>query len=217
MVVRAITLGIEVDEIEQLKNLYTYTGDPSFVQEYSRWDDARFIISFGDPKLEGTYCQELVERLAQRRLLKQVFEEKLTALPENSRDVLAGISKPRNRQVRRTLEQRIAESIQQADVRLATRCADSSHMVIVNSYTPKAVRELSRNDEGPILVRKRKGADLTTFENESDMFRSLSSEPVQGRFAVYAPVDYENPTLRRELQRAVYKPIMKCLEDISNG
>jgi hypothetical protein len=88
-------------------------------------------------------------------------------------------------------------------------------MVIANSYTLKSVRAQSRNDEGPILVRK--GTAPTTFEEESDLFRSINEKLVDPRFAIYAPVDYENPTERRALQNKLREPILECLKGIGNG
>jgi len=216
MVVRSIVLGIEDDQIEELKKLYAYDGRAEFVTNYVRWDDARFMLSFGNDSLDGKSCHELVQRLAHRRLLKQVFVEKLAGLPLSCREKLESITKPSSRERRRTLEQRITEVIQAADVNLTTKLADPSKLVIVNSYKAKAVREMSRNDEGPLLVRRGNDAP-TTFENESDLFRSLSSEPTEARFAVYAPVEYENPAQRRDLQKKLREPILGALEDFGNG
>ncbi|MDX2151474.1 MAG: HD domain-containing protein [Bryobacteraceae bacterium] len=78
MIIRAISLGISVDELEELKSLYSYDGSEEFVQRYTAWDDARFSLTFGDEKLAGKYCQEIVKRLRQRRLIKQVFESRVS-------------------------------------------------------------------------------------------------------------------------------------------
>lgn len=216
MVIRSIVLGIEDDQIENLRQLYTFDGREEFVQNYAKWDDARFMLAFGDDALKGKYCHELVQRLVQRRLLKEVFAEKLASLPLGCREALESITKFGSRNKRRILEQRIASVMHDADVKLTTSLADPSKLVIVNSYKAKAVREMSRNDEGPLLVRKGHDAP-TTFENESDLFRSLSSEPTEARFAVYAPVEYENPAQRRDLQQKVREPILKALENFGNG
>lgn len=216
MVVRAIVLGIEDDHIEEMKNLYTYDGQPKFIENYCQWDDSRFMLAFGDTKLKGTYCHEIVKRLAHRRLLKQVFLEKLTGLPVGCREAIELITKANNRTKRAALEQRVGDVLQSSDVKLATDVSNPSKLVIVNSYKAKAVREMSRNDEGPVLVR-RGNEQPTTFENDSDLFRSLSSEPPEARFAVYAPVEYENPAQRRELQKKLREPILKALEDFGNG
>ncbi len=216
MLVRAIVLGIEEDEIEEMRDLYTYDGREEFVRNYAKWDDARFMLTFGSDSLRGKYCHELVGRLAQRRLLKQVFKEKLMGLPADCREAMESITQPRYRPKRRRIEQGIAKALQATGVGLSTELPDPSMLVIVNSYKAKAVREMSRNDEGPILVR-RGNERPTTFENESDLFRSLSAEPIEAELAVYAPVEYENPTQRREIQQKLREPIMKALEDFGNG
>lgn len=46
MIVRAIMLGIEEDEIKELARLYAFNAPPAFVANYLQWDDARFMIEF---------------------------------------------------------------------------------------------------------------------------------------------------------------------------
>lgn len=216
MVVRSIVLGVDDDQIDDMRNLYAYDGEEKFVKNYVRWDDARFMLTFGDEKLKGKYSHEMVSRLAERRLLKQVFLEKLTGLPPACRETVESIAKHPNRARRRILERKLAEVVRTAGVNLTTDLPDPSKFLIVNCYKAKAVREMSRNDEGPILVRR--GNDSpTTFENESDLFRSLSSEPTEARFSVYAPVEFENPTQRRDLQKKLHEPILRALEDFGNA
>ena len=212
---RAIALGIEADGIGELHTLYNYDGSDAFVTNYTQWDDAKFMLTFGDPRFQGKYCYELVDRLRRRRLIKQVFESRVSALPESCRDVVQTIANPKNRKERRSLEEKITTVVHEAGVRLNCKLGDPSNLVIANSYTLKSVRAQSRNDEGPILVRK--GKQLTTFEEESDLFRSINEKLVDPRFAIYAPVDYENPTERRALQIKLQEPILKCLEGFGNG
>jgi HD superfamily phosphohydrolase len=71
MVVRAIVLGIEEDNIAGLRQLYTYDGEDVFVSNYVRWDDARFMMEFGSNTLNGTYCHDIVKRLSEHRLSNQ--------------------------------------------------------------------------------------------------------------------------------------------------
>jgi HD superfamily phosphohydrolase len=85
MIVRGITLGIREDEVEELGSLYRYDGSEAFVRNYIQWDDARFMLAFGDAKLKGKYCQEIVTGLRTRKLLKQVFESPLRSFPSRVR------------------------------------------------------------------------------------------------------------------------------------
>ena len=214
MIVRAIVLGITEDGIEELKSLYSYDGRPEFSANYCQWNDARFMLTFSDQRFAGSYCHEIVRRLSERRLLKQVFEQKLTAFQKNCWETLENISKPKNLDKRTDLERRLTEVLHSADIKLQCGCSDPAKLIIVNVYRPKAVRALSRNDEGPILVEKL--PEPTTFEEESDLFRSLSNEPVDAKLAVYAPVAYDNAKQKRDLQAKLEKPILKCLEEFAN-
>ncbi|MCX6633485.1 MAG: hypothetical protein NT090_00085 [Acidobacteria bacterium] len=92
---------------------------------------------------------------------------------------------------------------------------DASNLVVVNSFTLKSVREQSRDNEGPILVGE--GADKTTFEEASDLFKSIDEKMVRPKFALYAPVEYDNPAERRSMQVKLKEPIRRCLEGFGNG
>jgi hypothetical protein len=105
--------------------------------------------------------------------------------------------------------------IQEAGFPLKCESGDPSNFVIVNAYTQKSVRAQSRNDEGPILVRK--GADVTTFEEASTLFQSIDEKMVRPHFALYAPVEHANPAERRAMQTKLREPIVKCLEEFGNG
>jgi hypothetical protein len=185
------------------------------VKNYIQWDDSRFILTFGDTKLRGKYCQEIVDRLRERRLVKQVFESELGQLPESCQEVVRDITEPKNRELRRDLEKELASVIDGAGFPLKSNCGDASNLVIVNSYTLKSVRAQSRNDEGPILVRK--GTDVTTCEEASDLFKSIDEKMVRPHFALYAPVEYRNPAERRAMQAKLREPILNCLEGFGNG
>jgi hypothetical protein len=116
-----------------------------------------------------------------------------------------------NRSIRRAIECRINNAINQAGVMLACDRADPSNLVIAHSYSLKSVRTQSRDDEGPIMVNK--APDPISFENASDLFNSIQEKLNDPRFAIYAPVAYENPVERRELRNKIKEPILKALED----
>jgi HD superfamily phosphohydrolase len=215
MIIRAIKLGIEEDSLPELTRLYRYDGSNQFVKNYVKWDDSRFLLTFGDPSCPGKHCHEIVSRLRSRSLLKQVFDSEVGELPECSREVIRDITKPRNRELRRDLERRIAAVIQNAGFRLVTSCDDPSHLVIAHAYTLKSVRVQSRDDEGPILVRK--GSRTMTFEEASVLFTSINEKMVRPQFAIYAPVRYDNPAERRNMQNKLREPILECLTTFGDG
>jgi HD superfamily phosphohydrolase len=215
MVVRAITLGVEEDKISLLRELYAYDGEPGFVANYTKWDDARFLLEFGDERYRGGYCHDLVERLRQRRLLKRVFDDRVSHLPEACRERVTSISKSENRALRRELELKIAESLQAAGVRMDSALDDASNLVIVHSFSLKSARAQSRNDEGSIMVHT--APNPTPFEEESDLFKSINERLNDPHFSVYAPVGYDSPGERREMLSRIKEPILRSLEGFSNG
>jgi HD superfamily phosphohydrolase len=215
MVVRAITLGIEEDRIDLLRQLYTYDGEARFVENYIRWDDARFLLEFGAEHYRGGYCHDLVERLVQRRLLKRVFDDRVSHLPEVCRSLVTSISKPENRALRRNFESRISTALGVAGIKVSSALLDPSHLVIAHSYSLKSARAQSRNDEGSIMVHTT--PNPTPFEEESDLFKSINEKLNDPHFSVYAPVHYSSPGERRELMSRIKEPILHCLEGIANG
>jgi hypothetical protein len=215
MVVRAITLGVEEDNIETLRNLYRYDGQAGFVENYTKWDDGRFLLEFGDEHYRGGYCHDLVERLRQRRLMKRIFDDRVSHLPEACRERVTVISKTENRTARRELESNIAAAIQEAGVKFDSALQDPSNLVIVHSYSLKSARAQSRNDEGSIMVHTM--PNPTPFEEESDLFKSINEKLNDPHFSVYAPVGYDSPGERRDLLGKIKEPILRCLEGFTNG
>lgn len=215
MIVRAITLGIEEDQIEKLHDLYRYDGAEKFVTNYTKWDDGRFLLEFGDECYRGKYCHDLVERLRQRRLLKRVFDDRVSHLPESCREFLASISKIGNRPRRRELESKLSAAIREAGVEFNSTLPDPSHLLIAHSYSLKSARAQSRNDEGSIMVHTT--PNPTPFEEESDLFKSITEKLNDPHFSVYAPVSYENPGERRAMVSRIKEPILRCLEGFTNG
>jgi len=208
MLIRAIRLGIEVDEIQELHDLYTYDRSPDFLANYTRWDDARFLLTFGDDKLRGTQCHGVLRRLVERRLLKQVYRARLDELPAESRDGLSRISEPSRKGPRDAAERAVLERMK--TIAAEALEPDQPQLVIVHAYTIKSVREASAGDEGPILVQQRSGPP-TTFHDESALFRSITEGMSEEFIEVYAPVRYGTDHEMRGLLKKLFEPISEAL------
>ena len=204
MLIRAITLGIDVDQIEELHQIYAYDGTPDFLNEYLTWDDSKFLVTFTDDKFEGKYCHNLLTRLNERQLLKEVYKKPIKELPEKCRDPLLNISRPENRKQRTGLEEhlwkKISKTVQEKSTCQITCDPDDSRLLIIHSYTIKSVRAQSRNDEASIPVDKTP-KEPTTFEEESVLFNSINEELSQAFVAIYAPVNYDTPVDKKKLKK----------------
>jgi hypothetical protein len=212
MIIRAIVLGIERDQIAELRSLYAFDGSPEFAARYAEWDDARFLQSFG---LSGTNgkCKEMLQRLVRRDLLKRVFSGRPLDFNERVREQLLELVRtsrdPGTRIDRDTRRRRIESGI--ADViRERTGAALDEDFVIYHAFSVKSVKEMSRNDEASILVSKR--PKPIPFEEESALFQSISEGFDEEFVEVYAPIFWENHADREKQCRQFRVPIIEIIE-----
>ena len=220
MLIRSITLGIDFDQIEELKKIYTYDGTSDFLKEYLAWDDSKFLVTFTGDKFEGKYCHDLLTRLNERRLLKEIYKEPIKELPEKCRDPLLNISRPENRKIRAELERKLWEVVSKT-VNETFSCKllcdpDDPRLLIIHSYTIKSVRAQSRNDEASIPVdRTPKGP--STFEEASMLFNSINEGLSQAFVDIYAPVSYEAPVNKRKLKKSLHDLISESITSFFEG
>jgi HD superfamily phosphohydrolase len=220
MLIRAITLGIDADQIEEINRIYAYEGNSNFLEEYLAWDDSKFLVTFTDDKFKGKYCHDLLTRLNERRLLKEIYKESIKELPEKCRDPLLNISRPENREKRAELERKLWKVVSQT-VNENSSCKllcdpDDSRLLIIHSYTIKSVRTQSRNDEASIPVDRRPKPP-STFEEASMLFNSINEGLGQPFVDVYAPVGYEAPVNKRKLKKSLHDLISESITSFFEG
>jgi hypothetical protein len=206
MIVRAICLGVEIDNIEEIGKLYRFDNSEEFVHNYSEWDDNRFLSEFGGShKLEGTKCQTLLSRLLQRRLFKRVFQGRPKEFSPEAREFLLKIHLREHQEARRSVEAAIAS--------LASGVAGievDADFVILHAFDIKSVKEMSRNDEASILVAQK--PEPTPFEEESRLFSSIDEGFKEEFVEVYAPVEWKTRTDREHLCDSLREPIRNAIE-----
>lgn len=202
MIVRAIILGIEKDDISDLSRLYRFKHTPQFYENYLKWNDARFMDKFGERGPKGAKCTELVQRLAQRHLFKRVFFAPAKEFEAESKERLLAIGKTKNADARREIEVEIAAALSSE-----FNVAVDPDFTILHTYQIKSVRESSRNDEASILV-SRSGPMPGNFEDESVLFSSINERLADEYVEVYAPVTWGDHAERTRHLNSV-TPILK--------
>jgi hypothetical protein len=209
MLTRAIVLGIEQDDIKDLKRLYGFDNSAGFYANYRQWDDARFFSTFGNGGPRRGLCRQLLDRLVRRQLLKQVFLGDLRDFNDpRVRSYLLSLPKPEKRKARGELESRLAKVLSDdLKVRIDKR------LVIVNAFDIKSVRTSSRNDEGSIMVATQ--PEPRPFEEESDLFRSINESYTTASVEVYAPVEWRNHSQRERLRKRLSGPIQEVMKGVS--
>ena len=204
MIVRAIMLGIEADEIKELTRLYAFDNSPAFVANYLKWDDARFMVGFSNHGRSKTLCGQMLERLQSRHLLKQVYSSSIRDFPAVAKETLLGIGKKSNDAVRVRIEKGIGKLLSEV-----TQQSVDPRFVIVHGFDIKSVRTTSRNDDAGIMVAK--SPNPVEFIQESMLFRSIDEGYSESTIEVYAPVDWDDHTVRNKLRKEVVDQIRKII------
>jgi HD superfamily phosphohydrolase len=205
MLVRAIILGIEVDEIESLRKLYSYDGTQEFFDYYARWNDHRLLACVDALSRPETYCERIFHRLQDRRLYKRIFSERMRDLQEpNAAATLLELDRKENDALRLRMEEQIAEKTRE---HLGQEVDPLE--VIIHAFDISSVRSSSRNDEMSILVLTRRGPK--PFEEASTLFESIDERYKEGFVEVYAPVTWETRAERSKAVRALDEPIREIL------
>lgn len=207
MIVRAIRLGVEKDKISELAKLYSFDGSDSFIERYKRFDDGLFMQKFCVSEREDSKCRELLLRLRKRRLLKQVFACRVNEFKPDVRDVLAKMISEKQ-----SLASNIETSIAQEISKLTKQRVDPD-FVIVNAFSIRSVREMSRNDEAGILVAGATEQSPKPFEDESTLFASINERYADEFVEVYAPIEWNTETEKKTVRRKLREPMLKIVEE----
>ncbi len=210
MIIRAITLGIDKDNIEELHSLYAYDGSPKFLINYARWDDARVMATFQQPEYKEKLCYDLFDRLAKRRLHKLIYYMRIDEFPAEARDKLREICRPENISSRRKLETQLRDIVFLKNTDNKTE-AD----LIINVYRTAPIHNPSDIGEGGILVDR--APMPISFEQESRLFNSLDEGLRTSFVDVYAAVKFDSDTGRRRLINSVEAQITEAIEEYFSG
>ncbi|MDY7018823.1 MAG: HD domain-containing protein [Chloroflexota bacterium] len=204
MIVRGIELGIERDNLKLLKSLFCYEDSNEYLSRYLTYWDDRLVAEIMDSK--SRYAKDYFDRLYHRRLFKKVFSRKLDEFNFSSElmhDKILDIQLKDNARLKKELEQEIS------GIRLL-EC--EKEYVIFNCVSIKSVKEMSRDSEGSIVVQNENGK-LSSFEQESTVFRAIDESLKDIYVEVYAPIEYTDYKDKQEKLSLFREEITKILEE----
>jgi len=203
MIVRALELGIERDQIKFLQELYRYSDSDAYIDNYISHNDETVTVKLlhENPK---SLAGQIFSMLNRRTLFKQIFSENLRHLDidPNFKAQLIDISKKEKILKRKQLEQGISRIPQ---VSCSPEC------VIVKSYEIKSVKEMSKNSEGAVTVMKKDGTK-STFEDESMVFKSINEGMNEIYLEVYAPLQFSDQREKNRKMGEIKDAIMSILK-----
>jgi hypothetical protein len=196
MVERAISLGIEKDRIEWLRDLYGYDGSLEFLSNYVGWTDDRLVTKILEEP-GGTRVGSIFRRLMERRLLKCILNVNQNdfADPSARMMVFSGSDK-----FHKALEAMIADHFK----------IDEADLVICKLVTfPSAVKT-----ESQVLVVE-PGRNPSYFHQESVLFGAVNQAILEQRFHVYAPVTFRDEKDHNKRNRTFREEILGMIEKIA--
>lgn len=209
MLVRAITLGIDHDGLDELRQVYAFDNSPEFFSRYVKWDDARLLLRFEDEAKHGTLCGDLLGRLQRRQLHKQVYSERLQDLADPEvRAKLLSIGEPANVALRGKIEAAVADILNHH----LNKGVDKS-IVILHGFNVQSVRTTSRNDEASIMIART--SEPQPFEEYSALFQSIKEGYADGAVEVYAPVTWETRAERKKIRNQLLAPIREAIKRLT--
>ncbi len=209
MIVRALILGIEEDDLTDLREIYSFNNSEKFFDQYAKWDDAKLLLNFGASAKPKTLCGEMLDRLDARQLHKLVYSERIRDFAEAKvNNLLLEVSKKSRDAFRQELENAIADIIKEKDLGDV-----DPRLLIVHGFDIKSVRTSSRNDESSIMVAH--SPKPQPFEDESPLFSSINEGYAEGSIEVYAPITWETRSDRQRARDALRQPIKEATEAIA--
>jgi hypothetical protein len=208
MIVRGIELGIERDEIAWLQKLFRYSPTEEYLENYLSWYDERLMAAIVYDSKDG-FAKDIFSRLHARNLFKTVFSIKFRELPENiapqTKALMSDIRKKENKKMLDKISGNIAKLL-----------GTPPEFVIVNAFTLKSVKEMSRNSEGVIMIIKKDGRP-SSFEQESTIFTAIDEKINDKLFEVYAPLDYLNNLDKSKKLEKIDEQILNYLSTLKEA
>jgi len=193
MLVRGLTLGVRGDGTGFLRDLYAFQPGPAFAEEYVRWNDERLVSRLLEPELEKTWAGRFMRRLADRKLLKVVFNRRVTAFPELVLDA------ERSREVAPDIEAEVADILG----------VHRNEVIFRVHRSPP-----TRKSEGKVLISGRNNR-LEPFESRSLIFSSIDQSLRDEYLECFAPLDGRNEQDKRRVLSDVEAAIERRLRELA--
>ena len=193
MILRALQLGTEVDQIPFLRDAFLYSNDDEYLQHYLSCDDLRIVSEARSSSWSGTWFARLFARLSERRLLKEVFTIRVNDLsPDSLRAWVEGVTSA----AKKRIEEKVADIL-----------GCQAECVILHEY---AVGWSPRSSESEIRIYD--GNSDSAFSESSPIFNTIEEALQQRWLAVYAPRDSDDSATARRLAASRHDCIKSEIE-----
>ncbi|MCY3958758.1 MAG: HD domain-containing protein [Chloroflexi bacterium] len=193
MILRALQLGTEVDQIGFLRDAFLYSDDDAYLQNYLSCDDLRIVSEARGPNWTGTWFAKIFAKLSERRLLKEVFTTRVNDLSSDSLRALVEGVKP---EAKKGIEDRVADIL-----------GCEAEYVILHEYS---IGWSPKSSESEIQIYD--GNRGRPFSESSTIFSTVEEALQERWLTVYAPRDSDESTAGRKLAASRHDRIKSEIE-----
>lgn len=194
MIERAISLGIDVDGIGWLKQLYTYDGTDQFINNYLEWHDDRLMNEILREK--DNHAKDVFSRLKDRRLFKCILDVDKNDFPDPT--------------VRSFVFAGTKDFYKPLELMIAKHFGFEDNYVI--AYTVTFNSATKTESEIPVVHRMK----TTVFHDESALFNSVDQKIREQHFHIYAPFEYGGDDKQKAKRFREFKEvILKMIADLA--
>jgi uncharacterized protein len=183
MLVRGIILGRF--EIPWLNELYSYNDSDEYLLQNLSWDDERLTRRVLEEEKDG-YAKQIFQRLADRRLFKQVFTVDLRELEPQAKEALLEEDQVKLRRVLRAMEHEVAGLYPELEEKL---------------IIAKLVKQKSAGETEASILVKRVDGEPREFRYMSTLFRSIDLAIQDQWLEIYAPQEWSASDKKRKRER----------------
>ena len=197
MLQRAISLGIEEDKIGWLRDLYSYDGTNTFINNYVTWGDDRLVTEILHHQ-KGSLVEDMFDRLRERRLFKCILEVNENDFPEPS--------------IRAFVFAGSKDFYKPLELRVAAKFGLNPHHVI--AYRVDFESATKTESQVPVLHKHKRP---TLFNDESALFKSADQKIREQHFHIYAPVEAVGDEKQKRKRMREYRDgIIEIIKELAN-
>ena len=178
MLIRALLLAVTDDQIQPLKDAFTFEDTESFAFSFTEWDDDTLLQFSESPDNSSTKFARIIKRLRERRLFECVFHRHIHHIDHVYRATRDALVSTIDVSTKRRVESAIASELG----------IDSDDVIFSTQSLEWGIKRSDAADEGSLLVLH-DDKNPTLFRDESLVFHSISESLRRFSISVYAPTE----------------------------
>lgn len=206
MIVRGLELGIEIDKLPFLIDLYKYDGSDEFIKNYLLWDDSRITNEILFNSKNDGYSKIFFLRLKERNLFKSVFHSALNKFNAIVKDGLSEIKE--QPELKSRIQKKIAKHLSST-----FKIPIDENLILIIVWDIKSVRaEKSKDNIGNMIVKFDSG-ETKRFDDCSTLFRSINAQERDQFIDIFAPVNFTTELIKRQVRAKLNQELFDIISE----